>query len=117
VQNWFHKNRIGRIQVAVGVSYSADPEQVRAILLDCAQKNASVMNSPPAFVVWQDFGDSSLDFELRAYIWNYDNALQARSDLRFAIFKALKDAGVEIPFPQRDLHIRSDSTKGGGAAE
>jgi small-conductance mechanosensitive channel len=117
VQNWFHKNRIGRIQVGVGVSYNADPEQVRAILLDCARKNASVMNSPPAFVIWKDFGDSSLDFELRAYIWNFDNSLQVRSDLRFAIFKALKDAGIEIPFPQRDLHIRSDSTKGGNASD
>jgi small-conductance mechanosensitive channel len=90
---------------------------VRAILLDCARKNASVMNSPPSFVIWKDFGDSSLDFELRAYIWNFDNSLQVRSDLRFAIFKALKDAGIEIPFPQRDLHIRTDSTKASSGAE
>jgi len=112
VQNWFYKNRIGRIRVAVGVGYGSDPEQVRSILLDCAAKNEAVMTSPKPQVRWMDFGDSSLDFELRAYIGNYDNALIVRSDLRFAIFKALTDAGIELPFPQRDLHIRSDDTKG-----
>jgi small-conductance mechanosensitive channel len=117
VQNWFHKNRIGRVQVTVGVSYDSDPEQVRAILLDCAQKHASIMNSPPPMVIWKDFGDSSLLFELRAFIWNYDNCVLVPSDLRFAIFKALKDAGIEIPFPQRDLHIRTDSTKASSGAD
>ncbi len=117
VQNWFHKNRVGRVRVAVGVSYAADPEQVRTILLDCATNNSSVMTSPAPFVVWTGFGASSLDFELRAYIWNYDNSLLVSSDLRFAIFKALREAGIEIPFPQRDLHIRSDSTKADPASE
>ena len=112
VQNWFYKNRIGRVNVAVGVGYGADPERVRDLLLGCAANNHSVMASPEPQVRWMDFGDSSLDFELRAYIANYDNALIVRSDLRFAIFKALTDAGIEIPFPQRDLHIRSDDTKG-----
>ena len=112
VLNWFHKNRIGRVRVAVGVGYGSDPERVRDILLDCAAKNESVMTSPEPQVRWMDFGDSSLDFELRAYIGDYVNALTVRSDLRFAIFKALKDAGIELPFPQRDLHIRSDDTKG-----
>ncbi|MCA9284459.1 MAG: mechanosensitive ion channel family protein [Phycisphaerales bacterium] len=112
VQNWFHKNRTGRVRVAVGVGYGSDPEQVRKILLDCAAKNESVMTFPEPQVRWMDFGDSSLDFELRAYIGNYDRALVVRSDLRFAIFRALKDAGIELPFPQRDLHIRSDDTKG-----
>jgi len=112
VQNWFHKNRIGRVRVAVGVGYGSDPERVRDILLDCAATNESVMTSPEPRVCWMDFGDSSLDFELRAYIGNYANALIIRSALRFAIFKALKDAGIEIPFPQRNLHIRSDDTKG-----
>jgi small-conductance mechanosensitive channel len=57
-------------------------------------------------VFFQDFGASSLDFELRAYIGNIDAALSTRSDLRFAILKALRAAGIEIPYPQRDLHLR-----------
>ena len=112
VQNWFYKNRTGRVHVPIGVSYGADPEQVRKILLDCAGKHKMVLASPAPQVRWMDFGDSSLDFELRAYIGSIDGHRLVCSDLRFAIFKALKDAGIEIPFPQRDLHIRSDDTKG-----
>jgi len=61
-------------------------------------------------VRWLEFGDSSLDFELLAFIVDIENGANTRSDLHFAIFKALKDAGIEIPFPQRDLHIKSDMT-------
>jgi len=108
VQNWFYKGRLGRVRVDVGVSYGSDPEQVREILLDCAKQHPSVSSYPAPSVLWTEFGDSSLDFELRAYVRNYENAYHVRSDLRFAIFKAFKDAGVQIPFPQRDLHIRSE---------
>jgi potassium efflux system protein len=110
VQNWFYKGRLGRLRVAVGVSYGSDPEQVRDILLDCAKKHPSISSHPAASVRWTDFGESSLDFELRAFVRNYDDAYAIVSDLRFAIFKAFKAAGVEIPFPQRDLHIRPDGT-------
>jgi small-conductance mechanosensitive channel len=110
VQNWFYKGRLGRLRVAVGVSYGSDPEQVRDILLDCAKQHPSISSNPATTVLWKDFGESSLDFELRAFVGDYADAYKIRSELRFAIFKAFKDAGVEIPFPQRDLHIRSDGT-------
>jgi small-conductance mechanosensitive channel len=110
VQNWFYKGRLGRLRVAVGVSYDSDPEQVRDILLDCAKQHPSISSNPAATVLWNDFGESSLDFELRAFVRNYNDARTIVSDLRFAIFKAFKAAGVEIPFPQLDLHIRPDGT-------
>jgi small-conductance mechanosensitive channel len=110
VQNWFYKGRLGRVRVPVGVSYGSDPEQVRDILLDCAKRHPGVSSYPEATVNWKDFGDSSLDFELRVFVGDYQKAYTIRSELRFAIFKAFKDAGVEIPFPQRDLHIRPDAT-------
>ena len=116
VQNWFYKSRIGRLRVNVGVSYGSDPEQVRDILLDCAKKHPSISSYPATSVRWTDFGESSLDFQLRAYVGNVDDSYEVRSDLRFAIFKAFKEAGVEIPFPQRDLHIRADGTPTGGSA-
>jgi small-conductance mechanosensitive channel len=107
VQNWFYKNRRGRISVTVGVAYDADPEQVRDILLACASEQVNVVNYPYApRVRWLQFGDSSLDFQLIAFISDIDNAATVRSDLHFAIFKAFKDAGIVIPFPQRDLHIK-----------
>ncbi len=115
VQNWFYKGRLGRLRVAVGVSYDSDPEQVRDILLDCAKQHPSISSNPATTVLWKDFGESSLDFELRAFVRNYADARTIVSDLRFAIFKAFKAAGVEIPFPQRDLHIRSDGTPVDGA--
>lgn len=107
VTNWTHKNKIGRITVPVGVSYGSDPEQVKEILLKCANDHPNVVRYPEPFVVWQDFGASSLDFEIRAYLSDISNGLGVRTQLRFAIFKALKDAGVEIPFPQRDVHVKS----------
>jgi potassium-dependent mechanosensitive channel len=106
VKNWMHSNLMGRVRVTVGVSYSADPEKVRDVLLKCAEEHPSVLREPQPRVYFHDFGASSLDFELRAYINNVDVSLITRSDLRFAIHKELKEAGIEIPFPQRDIHLR-----------
>ncbi len=113
VENWFYKNRRGRISIQVGVSYDSDPEQVRDILLDCAAQQSNILHYPyKPRVRWLQFGDSSLDFELIAFIKDIDVGATARSDLHFTIFKALKHAGIEIPFPQRDLHIKSDNNPG-----
>lgn len=106
VKNWTHKGTIGRVIVTIGVSYDADPEQVRDILLKCATEHKEVRKSPAASVVFSDFGDSALEFQLRAFIFDVDRRLGVGSDLRFAIFSALKAAGIEIPFPQRDIHIK-----------
>jgi small-conductance mechanosensitive channel len=107
VTNWTHKDKIGRITVPVGVSYVSDPEQVREILLKCAREHPLVVAFPEPFVTWINFGASSLDFEIRAFLNDISKGLQVRTDLRFAIFKAFKEAGVEIPFPQQDVYIKS----------
>ncbi|MEM8771082.1 MAG: DUF3772 domain-containing protein [Pseudomonadota bacterium] len=107
VTNWTHKNAVGRVTVPVGVAYDSDPDQVKAILLKCIKEHPQILRFPEPFVVWKDFGASSLDFDVRGYISNIGNGLGVRTDLRFAIFKALKEAGVEIPFPQRDVHVKS----------
>ena len=107
VTNWTHKNRTGRITVPVGVSYDADPEMVKEILLSVARDHPKILSYPEAFVLWQDFGASSLDFELRGYLANVGEGLSVRTELRFMIFKALAQAGIEIPFPRRDIHIKS----------
>ena len=107
VTNWTHKDKIGRITVPVGVSYGSDPEAVREILLKCANAHPLVVAYPEPFVVWKDFGSSSLDFEVRAFLNDISKGLLVRTELRFAIFKAFAEAGVEIPFPQTDVHIKS----------
>ena len=108
VQNLFYKNKRGRVTVAVRVDFASDPEQVKEILLKCASENKMVVVSPQSYVIWNDFGESALEFELRAFIKNSDYGLTVKSDLRFAIFKKFKEAGITIPFPQNDLHIKGE---------
>lgn len=107
VMNWTHRGRLGRVVVPVGVAYASNPEQVRDILLQCANEHADVLSRPAASVVFRNFGESSLDFELRVFIRDIDYTVIVASDLRFAIKKALDEAGVEIPFPQRDVHFKN----------
>lgn len=107
VTNWTHKNNMGRVRIPVGVAYGSDPELVRELLLKCADENPLVVRFPEPFVTWEAFGASSLDFELRCFLADIGKGLQARTDLRFAIYRAFKENGIEIPFPQQDVHIRS----------
>lgn len=107
VTNWTHKNALGRVIVPVGVSYDSDPQLVKDILLKCVKAHPKILRYPEPFVVWNDYGASSLDFDVRGYVSDITSGLGVRTDLRFAIFKALKEAGVEIPFPQRDVHVKS----------
>ncbi|MCI5048144.1 MAG: DUF3772 domain-containing protein [Aquisalinus sp.] len=108
VTNWTHKDKIGRVIVPVGVSYNADPEQVLQILADVAREDPLILDYPAPLLTFNDFGDSSLNFELRGFINDINSSLSTRTRLRVAIFKKLKEANIEIPFPQRDLHIRSN---------
>ncbi len=108
VTNWTHGNKSGRIIVPVGVGYDSDPEQVREILLACASGHPFVLGRPAPVVYFMDFGASSLDFQLRCFLSDINNALSVQSELRFDILKALRAANIEIPYPQQDLHIRSN---------
>ena len=97
-----------RIDVPVGVSYDADPRQVRQILLDVAAKERLVAKEKAPVVRFVGFGDSSIDFQLLIWINVRTTARRrVRSNLYFAIFEALSQAGIEIPYPQRDIHVRS----------
>ncbi|MCA8889409.1 MAG: mechanosensitive ion channel family protein [Parvularculaceae bacterium] len=107
VTNWTHRDRLGRIRVPVGVAYKSNPEQVRELLLQCANEHPLVVRYPEPFVVWQDFGASSLDFELRAYLRDISKGLQVKTELRYAIFEVFRKEGIEIPFPQQDLYVKS----------
>jgi small-conductance mechanosensitive channel len=108
VTNWNHSDRNVRLRIPVGVAYSSDPEVVRALLVEVANTHQGVLKQPPPDVVFLGFGDSSLDFELR--VWTIEYITQSfilRSDLYFSMWNKLKEKRIEIPFPQRDLHIRS----------
>jgi len=95
-------------RVPVGVSYDADPKEVEKILLDIAEKEPMIERHEKPAVRFIEFGDSSLNFELLVWIDVQKTARKKiRSRLNFAIFEALQNAGIEIPFPQRDIHIRT----------
>lgn len=100
VTNMTHGDAMSRQSVAVGVSYSSNPEQVREILLDCAKKNHKVMAVPGPYVLFKDFGASSLDFELRFYVSDIWKGWSVPSELRYEIFRRFQENGIEIPFPQ-----------------
>ena len=107
VKNFMYGNTIGRFILNIGVGYDSDPNQVKEILLECAKNHPLVLAYPESYVVFSDFGASSLDFELRGYLADCGNGLTVRSDLRFALFQRLKEEGIEIPFPQQDVYVKN----------
>ncbi len=107
VVNWTLSDRLRRLDIQVGVSYGSDPHKVKEVLLDTLEHNPDCLTSPEPYILFKGFGDSSLDFELRFWTGNFDNWLTIKSEATFAVHDALKEAGIEIPFPQRDLHVRS----------
>ena len=109
VTNWMLHDARGRIIVPIGVAYGSDTGMVKQILLDTAAEHEEVVTdgtSPEPVVLFRQFGDSSLNFELRCFIRQVDMRLRVISDLNFAIDAEFRAAGVEIPFPQRDIHVR-----------
>ena len=111
VTNLTLNDRSVRIDLPVGVSYSSDPEQVRAVLVGVANSHPDVQEDPQPDAIFTGFGDSSLDFELR--VWTTKRVTSPRviaSEIYFEAFRELGEAGIEIPFPQRDVHVRSVSS-------
>lgn len=107
VINWSHRNPLSRIHIPVGVAYGSDPEQVAAVLLKVGRSHSQVMAAPAPVVMLQAFGDSALEFELLVWIRRPQQQMIVRSDLNFAIAAAFKKFGIQIPFPQRDVHFPS----------
>ncbi|MFQ5596693.1 MAG: mechanosensitive ion channel family protein [Nitrospiria bacterium] len=108
VTNWSYTDQRVRFSIPFGVSYHAEPERVRQMIKDVALTHPSVLKNPKPEVLLDEFGDSSLNFLLR--VWTIDFTARPRvlkSELNYLIFHTLKEHGIEIPFPQRDLHIRN----------
>ena len=105
--NWTLSDAKRRIILPVGVAYGTDPEKVMEILDRVARENPEVLADPAPEILFRAFGNSSLDFELRAWTESERGWNPVRSDLAVAINRALAEAGITIPFPQRDLHLRN----------
>jgi potassium efflux system protein len=108
ITNWSHGEPKVRFRIPVGVAYGSDVEKVRALLLEVAREHPQALSDPAPLIFFSGFGESSLNFELG--VWSEEMSYRPRrfrSDLNFAIERKLREAGIEIPFPQRDVHIRT----------
>ena len=107
ILNWTLSDKTNRIVVKVGVAYGTDTEMAIAMLQQIAEEHPLILADPAPVVGFEGFGDSSLDLILRCYLPNLDNRLKVVTQLHVTIDRRFKDAGIEIAFPQRDLHIRT----------
>src|SRR6266404_2032634 len=112
VTNWTYGDRRVRFRIPVGVAYGSDVTKVRELLLAVAHENPHTLKDPAPNVFLEQFGDNSIDFKLM--VWSSEMSARPsgyRSDLNFAIAQKFREAGIELPFPQRDLHIRDGVLK------
>lgn len=107
VINWTHNDESTRFNVEVGVAYGSDVRLVEKLLLECALSHAQIEKNPSPFVRFNNFGESSLDFQLFFWTVNDFRVENIKSDLRFEIDARFRENKVEIPFPQRDIHLKS----------
>ena len=107
VVNWTLSDQKRRIELIVGVSYSSDPNTVHDVLMKVLNSHKDIIKDPEPVVLFKELGESSLDFRLLFWTFHFDKWIRIRSEVLFSVFDELKAAGIEIPFPQRDLHVRS----------
>lgn len=107
VTNWTLSSQTTRLRLKVGVAYGTDPTRAQAVLAEVVRGNPDVLADPAPSVYFVGFGDSALEFEIRAFVSETGKRIRVTHELNTAIATALAAAGIEIPFPQRDIHIRS----------
>ncbi len=106
LMNWTLSSPINRLVIPVGVAYGSDTKRAREILIEIAESNALILEDPKPIASFEDFADSTLNLALRCYLPNMDNRLKARTELCEAIDERFKEAGIEIAFPQQDIHLK-----------
>lgn len=107
VENWSYSSKNVRVQVQVGVSYDADMALAEKLMLEAARKARRVLLTPPPTVWWSGFGDNSIDFTIHCWISDPEEGVgNVRSDVLKHLWALFKEHGVEIPYPQRDLHLK-----------
>ena len=105
--NWTHRDRRVRRELIVGVAYGSDTALVQRLLLEAAHHHYRIEWDPEPAVLFWDFGASSLEFRMRVWVDDYEHALIVLSDLRTEVDRLFREHGIEIAFPQQDIHVRS----------
>jgi small-conductance mechanosensitive channel len=116
VTNWTLADRHARVTIPVRAAYGSDVPLVMQTLRGCALAHPGVMKSHEPRILFRSFGDSALNFELGVWVMDIDNWWQVESDLHQEIDRRFRQAGIEMPFPQRDLHVRGVKTTNNAAA-
>ncbi|MGD2115501.1 MAG: mechanosensitive ion channel, partial [Acidobacteriota bacterium] len=107
VVNWTLTTPRARLALPVSVAYGNDPERVIGVLLEIGMTYELALDDPAPMAIFTGFGESSVDFELRVWLRAFEEILQARNELAARVVRRFAEEGIEIPFPQRDLHLRS----------
>jgi potassium efflux system protein len=103
--NWSLSDPITRVVIPVGVAYGSDTQATEKLLLKIARENLMVLSQPEPSALFLGFGDNSLNFELRVFVGGLDNRLPVTHHLHLAIEREFRKAGINIAFPQRDIHL------------
>lgn len=101
VGNWTHRNKLGRVDIKVGVAYGMDVKRAHAVLLDIAKNHPLVLKNPEPFVLFANFGPAALEFEIRVFLADVMNGNTVQNDIRFAVLDAFDAEGIEIPSAAR----------------
>jgi potassium efflux system protein len=114
VTNWTLSEAKRRLDLPIGVAYGTDPKLVKELLERPAIQHPDVLTSPAPAVFFKEFGDSALNFEIQFWVMQESNTTKVKSEVALEVMRLLSEAGLEIPFPQRDLHLRGvDPTAAG----
>jgi potassium efflux system protein len=103
--NWTLTNRVVRLVIPVGVAYGSDARAARELMLEAARETEQVLDDPKPLVLFNAFGDNALALELRVYLPSMEQWINTRTALHDAIYHKFQQAGIEISFPQRDVHL------------
>jgi small-conductance mechanosensitive channel len=109
VTNWTLSDRMRRVDIDVGVAYGTEPQRVVTLLADVARRTPGVLPEPAPIVLFLGFGDSALNFQLRAWTAHFEEWIRTRSELGLAVHDALEQAGITVPFPQREVRVIPES--------
>ena len=107
ITNWTLSDDLNRLTLQVGIAYGSDTDHTRELLLQVLAENPKVIDDPRPLVTFEQFGDSTLNFIIRAYLDDMDDRLETLHQLHTSIHQRLNAEGIEIAFPQQDLHLRS----------